>query len=1074
MYAAAVYLQRLVQSYITGSPENVVGKYVPTGAAHSTSSSSADSASHAPRRFIVAYDAQELLAHLPSSMDGTGPYSANADKERRVMRFLADTILRHLQHHAAVVGGANADAAGRRANFIVWVVLVVYGVLAKEAEEAHERAEHDALLQPLAGEGGAGVWTASFRRRRQRLWDFWQTSIASCGAESTASSALLRDADFLSRARDVFSGPHGEEADPLAVDKDSISSFMQEVIGPVLARARQLPLRCHDASPPPSTAPAAATVEEAPCEAVHRTTPLPPLRSLNETQLGLVVEHLRCQFPFDPFAPGWSALHAVAATAACHTAPLLQRTREYAAAWEAYVTSLFPVTPDHLHLALRQPSSASSSASLSSLPRRVQRALRSMSNALQHVLDLAAGAVQVAPSAINPEDDVESAQTSGVCGAWLTSDVTPPAASGHSRAGRRVRYHRRHTQRATVVFPGLAIAATQFVSVAGGGNTGPCSSVPTPEKTTAAGTFLVSPVQALSMLVLPDVAESVGTVAGCRRVHVDCDDVYDVADSVLRPVTRLLLFRALPSRSIRDDASAPPLTLAAVADVVRRVHTGLVVLLVQAHVEKEVQQLMEEWGSPTRTVLLVSSIGDWGMTQLALRFRVHPNTLFTRPSSLRAVDDRHLRNAAAGGGTGRSCDVAYPGVLVYALDEVDVTSGSAVTLAERRRRLVVVVGECSRNGAQNAVLKEAVPTDTMASTTTTAPPVLPVTTPNSMFAPLEGEDTDDDETTTATTSSGHDTDSDTCGSDSSSSFVTSEDENSDATSNNDTEERQVQLSEEAAEEVADRARSVRKRMKPVRKPSSRLIPLLPVVTCAVLLGGTTAALQRESRHALVLIQRYLLHRWLLPAPVDGVVASEDSSAALDLAVLHALDGWAAEEETASSRIQRNSSTTTAPATTTTPGTPSSGNATDVGLRTCINGSKESDHCNGGGYSVTSLFRRRVCGALREAVWTYCLLGVQHRDGLRVERAWELLQEQLQQCRTVRPSMVSDHSGSAAPVAAVARWETFLDVHNAYWTIAHCLDDLCHTALLYTHDGDADDRFVTNEDNGTVYFLPLIE
>ncbi|CCW63422.1 unnamed protein product [Phytomonas sp. EM1] len=990
MYKASLHLQKLIECYVSYSFDFSVCKLLPT--------SCVEGDSHRDNSSVAVYTAQQYLEHLPYLLQGSSDlrYNEISEEEKQFMLFLSSVLLRALNQHALRCCGettSGSDATGKRSTFIVWMVLSIYSHFAQDAERRFPNWDRVENLKEA-------VLTSSLKARYRVLAE-WVKKRYSQKRDDPAFAELLtlpkqapqqpgvdpgmfggfssqvRDAEeneeeaLWSEVETLFHGEKGELTDPLALDKDLFYHFFLDYIDPVLRRyPKQRPFAC--------------------------IVPFPPLQTKDSDAWSReCLEYAKCQFKVHPLSPEASILDAVVAATA-YTLPCLKQARDFLEYWEERYTKWVScqsgrhTAVDDIHLSAKE--MQMSGESLPSQRSSIKFAMEYTSS-LYQALTVAHGAVQLIPSSIHAEEiegsafsEVSSAP-SHLCGSWLSA-----AAATFSSCVQR--YRLLHSPRVCVVLPGLAIAAVEIVS-AFLRSTGSCgrADVPFPDAITATGTMLVSPPSARQALVPPNPPfHSEGADWRTGDAPADRANVRVLSSTALHPSSCLILLRRLPEftppngeGTLGDDptlgqparkssggcGAIPSLKMSDLAAVVGGVREGVVLILVEVHIGKREQRLMEGWGTGSRTVVVVGSIGEWGMSQLSLRWRTVPNTPYTEPSMLRCIRD------------------GKAGVLLYPLDEMDVTvphdentkgfrKRMTLDVVERRTRWLVVIGECQS-------------TDRMRPSRD-----VQVDRTFSMSAPID------------------DSESDTTSSASSESTAT----NSSGSS--------AQYSDDA-----------------MCKDSPPL-PFSSHVVCSVVVGGAVDALQRSGLLMARVVRQHLVHRAVLPARLGGLLLTTDGR--VELSVLDRV---------------RQLRTTIFPFTDKPVG--------DV-----------SDNIQP---EAKVLFHARILEAMEAGLQSYLLLCVQHDLCLRIEEAWGWLnQVRMSDTANIMSDTNELHSDACAFTSANTvntddgadvAGEVYFTVRSAYLTIASCLDELCHTALLGSHPSTkASSR--KRPTLGDLYFVPLIE
>ncbi|CCW70886.1 unnamed protein product [Phytomonas sp. Hart1] len=708
MYRASLQIQRLIECYLSYSYDFGVCKLLP--ASYNEKECGGDNSS------VAIYTAQEYLEHLPYLLQGSSAtcYSEFSEDEKQLIHFLSSVLLRALNHHSSRCCGettSGSDAMGKRSTFIIWMVLAIYSHFAQEAEK---RSPNWYRVDNLK----EAVLTSSLKAR-YRVLSEWVEKRYLQGRHDPAFSEFSTppkqtfqqpDVDpvvfgsFFSQIQDVdtneeevlwsevenlFHGEKGKLTDPLAADKNLFFNFFLEYVDPILQRY-------------PRWKPSAYI------------SPFASLQSKDsDAWCRDCLVYARCQFKVHPFSPEASIIEAVVA-ATEYTLPCLKKVRVFTEYWEErYVDWVRRQSNRRAAAGNTQPSAKKMAMPAESLSdqRSGDGFVMDYTSSLYQALSVAHGAVQLIPSSLHAEEvegggalSEASPASSHLCGSWLSA----AAATLPSHSVRR--YHLLQPSRACVVFPGLAISAVEIVS-AFLSSTGPSGIAPGsfPDSIVGAGTMLVSPSSAryaLSTLKRPFLAE--GPSLEMDDAHTDCSKVRILSSAELHPSVCVILMSRLPecalpnaedmlgeaqtagkpvAQSFRDNGAIPFFKLTDLVDVVGGVREGIVLILVEAHIGKRELRLMEGWGTGARTVVVVGSIGKWGMSQLSLRWGTVPNTPFTEPSKLRCIRD------------------SKAGVLLYPLDEMDLTmpcvenrkgfiKRATLDVVERRTRWLVVIGEC--------------------------------------------------------------------------------------------------------------------------------------------------------------------------------------------------------------------------------------------------------------------------------------------------------------------------------------------------------------------------------------------
>ncbi|KAG5476934.1 hypothetical protein LSCM1_05267 [Leishmania martiniquensis] len=747
--AAAVQLQRLLDGYVSASLEGHERKLVPNGngsnarCSHALaldaaevvgclpfflSALGADSSSTASRGVQVVGTAQASTAETGLTTLPTVDRARASDTMSSFILYLGDVVERHLHAFMSAVSvgppfttlssaaelrhgnasdassspescahGCRTSDCGHRGgggpcvNFVAWVALEAYRLLARDAE-SRQRERRSA---GGATSVDAGVRTDAYVR--------WEREIGERVSAAVAAAQELRtkrrgcsNVSWYHVLRAVPSAADAQPDDVFATHPHFFYLFMCTELLPYIQQQLH---RCHEVG----------------CEALPLVRLRRALRSTaaavhsDNQQSTYLTPSLPAAFWVDTVSLLCSGSAAFASLGGAR--PTARNDDFVPTATTPAQTSALVVAALASSLAapllrpacrcIDRSASCASTAEAHSCNRLAVSGERNRAQTVMHIMDVCMRSVQVVPFPMCDGCDADMPLTFSSCevaGDWLIPSTSSPL---HVRPMLSFGLRR---QRRAVVLPGLAIAATRIYSLAAapwGKASGVGASAP--DVSAPAGTCSWSPVSALEQVSWTEAQLSSSTVAPC------CDDnnalfisVSAVPKSRLRPVELLLLFEDVPS-----DTSALARLRAAVDDKVRE---GWVLLVVQASVSKAAQQCVEAtWGTDARPVLLLSAVGRWGLQQLALRFNVQPNTAATDVCCLRGVRRRFS-------GDGQPLERRGCGVAALPLRGQQYTSPSslpasngaqqpvkgyaqltnyATTFVEVREHYLFVIGECA-------------------------------------------------------------------------------------------------------------------------------------------------------------------------------------------------------------------------------------------------------------------------------------------------------------------------------------------------------------------------------------------
>ena len=348
---------------------------------------------------------------------------------------------------------------------------------------------------------------------------------------------------------------------------------------------------------------------------------------------------------------------------------------------------------------------------------------------------------------------------------------------------------------------------------------------------------------------------------------------------------------------------------------------------------------------------------------------------------------------------------------------------------EHREQLLFVVGATGLANTESVEHGKAHPVDSpQARADAKASPPAPPLPSMSMF--YADSSSGDDEHNTSTSSSnlrhGSDESRDNDNSSSSSSNSSNSNSNSGGSSCFSTPSCSV--------EASARERAARRLVAWYGNTESDM-PFFPVVTRSVLLGATTRGTQRELTYLVVYWWRLLLHRLVLPHELAAAVNARGSRSA-NVAAMQCLDTCIAT----------------------------------MGLST-----SQTLPCAHG----TQLHRLHLLRVLREALWSYELLAIQHdEDGRSLDEAWATLQQWVRTADKL-PAVVaggeprnedSEESGHTF-TSANSSAESWLQVQSAYLALGGCIDELCRTVVLAGAAASSEED-AAGEAND-LSFLPMI-
>lgn len=517
-------------------------------------------------------------------------------------------------HDCSVSERGHRGGGGPYVNFVAWVALEVYRLLARGAESR----QRERRAAGGATSADAGARTDAYIRWEREIGERVSAAVAAVQQLGTKRTNCS-DVSWQDMLRTISSAPDAHLDDVFATHPHFFYLFMCTELLPDLQwrlrRCGEPPLvRLREALR--STAAVAHTDDQHP---TYQTVSL-STAFWADTVLLLCGESTA------------AASRIGAETAMCNesgstpTATTPAQTSVFVAA--AVASSLAaPLLRPACHWIDRIASFTSAAPHSQGYP--VVTEEQSRAQAVMHILDVCMRSLQLVPLPMYDGCDADMPLSLGSCemaGSWLIPSTSSPL---HVRPMPLFGLQR---QRRAVVLPGLSIAATRIRSLAAA-YSGKASIVDAaaPDVSAPAGTCVWSPAGSLAQVLWAETQLSSSAVSPC------CDDtnapftsVSAVPNSRLYPVELLLLFEDMPS-----DAEALA-RLRAALDVEAR--EGWVVLAVQASVPKAAQQCIEStWGTDVRPVLLLSAVGRWGLQQLALRFNVQPNTSATDLRCLRGV-----------------------------------------------------------------------------------------------------------------------------------------------------------------------------------------------------------------------------------------------------------------------------------------------------------------------------------------------------------------------------------------------------------------------------------------------------
>ncbi|KAG5500133.1 hypothetical protein JIQ42_04468 [Leishmania sp. Namibia] len=686
--AAAAQLQRLLDGYVSASLEDCEKKLVPNGSranargSHALALDAAEVVGYLPfflsalnaaggsaasRRVQNLDAAQGFMAENGRITVPTADRTRASDALSSFILYLSDVVERHLhafmsavsvgpsfttlrsavelRHGNASGGSSNSERCARdcRAsehghrggggpcvNFIAWVALEAYRLLARDAE-SRQRERRSA---GGATSADAGVRTDAYVRWEREIGERVSAALAALQELRTTRSGWS-DASWYHVLRAVSSAADAQLDGVFATHPHFFYLFMcTELLPDIQQRLHRcdevncytLPLvRLRQALRSTAT-----TVLNDDLQPTHLTP------SLSTTFWGDAVSLLCCECAssaslggaemtgrndgdFIPAVatPVQTSVFVAAAVASSLAVPLLRP----ACLWIDRFASLTSTVGAHSRS-------------------HVVPDERSRAQAVMHIMDVCMRSAQMVPFPMCDGCDADMPLSFGSCevaGEWLIPSTSSPLQV------RTMPFFGLRRQRRAVVLPGLAIAATRIHSLAAAySGKASATDAAAPDASAPAGTCVWSPAGALGQATWTEALLSSAAVAPC------CDDnsapftsVSAVPKSRLVPVELLLLFEDVPS-----DAAALARLRAAVDAEVRE---GWVLLAVQASVPKATQQCVEAtWGTDTRPVILLSAVGRWGLQQLALRFDVQPNTSASDVCCLRGVRRRSCSNSGAG------------------------------------------------------------------------------------------------------------------------------------------------------------------------------------------------------------------------------------------------------------------------------------------------------------------------------------------------------------------------------------------------------------------------------------------
>lgn len=995
--AAAAQLQRHIDGYVsTSSLDGHARRLLPNG-----------NGRHSSVSHTVALDAAEVMHLISFSVPHTrekggddaaaphpcagaavsvSPLQGNEGAWRRssVLLYLADVVGRHLSAYVAAVhvdpactnlgeavdGGVAAaavdngvgsappcdgyggGAGGAAVNFVAWVALDVYRLLARDAE---------LRLRERRAVGGAAPSDAGVRTDAYLRWE------REAGERLLAAAVMDQEPG---EGASVEPCPAGAEPDDVFATHPS---FFAQLVHTTVLPGVQRALHSRAAA----GTMAGPLVLQRGRRALRRTGAQQPTCSPSSAALWLETASALCGLTSSSgsdsvlptcgggvvaASPAQTSVYVVAAVAASLAEPLLSAVCDWVDRLTPHADPSVPVR--HLDTATEGRAA----------------------EVVQHALNLCSRAVQLVPFPMGDGADADmplSLTGAGTAGGWLMPSTSSPL---HVRPLPDFGLRR---QRRAVVLPGLSIAATRIRSLAGGGRRDETADARTP-----AGTCVWSPPTALAAvsLVEADVADA--------AVHSSCDDAHAlftpvsaVAAARLHCVELLLLFETFPVEA------ATLAALRAALDALVRV--GWVVVVVQAAVAKATQGHIEaEWGTASRPLLLLSAVGRWGLQQLALRFEVQPNTSATPADSLRVVRQCGAGSGASVAGAqpprerrrpGGDCGLAAfplrgqlyapPSSLVSA-DAAEGTRGLrhpryATAFTEVREHYAFVLGaypvveeaDAPRDTPPaSALSRSGSPTARSCHSSAGASRELgvPAQRPGAMSMRFQDNTTESSSSEASSVPSSH------------SSFSCLTD-----------------LPSSDGDEAAWMA---------AWYADDAGVPPFPFVYTSVLVGAATRAGMEELLYAVQHHWRLLLHGLVLPEALSQPMALSGAGGAVATAI-RALDRVLCEQHTCDGASPGSRD----------PGEPRS--------------------------SPSAV--RAAC-ALRDALWSYELLAVQHGpEAPSLDEAWRALQRYVD-CRSAPEAATREEGDGTASAAAVESW---LSVQCAYGALAKCLDELGRTVLL---------------------------
>ncbi|KAG5477460.1 hypothetical protein CUR178_05164 [Leishmania enriettii] len=1062
--AAAAQLQRLLDGYVSASLEDCEKKLVPNGCRANARGSHA-----------FALDAAELVGYLPfflsalnaggsaalrrvQNLDAAQGFMAEdgritvptADRTRAgdalssFILYLSDVVERHLhafmsavsvgpsfttlrsavesRHGSASGESSNPECCARDSrasehghrggggpcvNFIAWVALEAYRLLARDAE-SRQREQRSA---GGATSADAGVRTDAYVRWEREIGERVSAALAALQELRTTRSGWS-DASCYRVLQAVSSAADAQLDDVFATHPHFFYLFMCTELLPDIQQRLH---RC----------------DEVNCYTLPLVSLRQALRSTATTVLNDDVQpiHLTPSLSTTFWADAVSLLCCEsAASASLGGAETTERNGGdfIPAVATPAQTSVFvaAAVASSLAVPLLRPACLwiDRSASLTSTAGAHSRSYvvpdeRSRAKAVMHVMDVCMRSAQIVPFPMCDGCDADMPLSFGSCevaGEWLIPSTSSPLQV------RTMPFFGLRRQRRAVVLPGLAIAATRIRSLAAA-YSGKASAADTasPDASAPAGTCVWSPAAALGQATWTEEQLSSAAVASC------CDDnnapftsVSAVPKSRLIPVELLLLFEDVPSD--------PPALDRLRAAVDAEVREGWVLLAVQASVPKTTQQCVEAtWGTDTRSVLLLSAVGRWGLQQLALRFNVQPNTSASDVSCLRGV----RRRCCSDSGAGRPLERRGCGVAALPLRGQEYAPSSslsanygaryqqlvkgysrrtryAAAFVEVREHYLFVVGECTDvvgpdisnafAGTKSERTAGAV-ADPAAAAVSSAPPAAlqlqpsPPTLSPSAVSMFFRDDSG--------SSSGETSNSSLPGTSSSGSTFSET----------------TMVAALAAGEGVMQAWY-----------GDPAVPPIPFVVSSVLVGAATRGAQQELVYTIGYHWRLLLHQLVLPEPLCCRVPTSGERGPTAMAI-RKLD----------SLLQP----------------------------TRLNGFVSASPS--GAPKVYTPEQLRALSALRDALLSYELLSLQHGpEGRTLDESWRVLQK------------YRESSTNADEGCVEAPTESWLAVQSAYLALADCLDELCLTVVLGGGGGgggDASKSSGESRDRASrdLYFFPVI-